>query len=640
MFLSSLSQLRHGMHERLGILAIFALGTLACGQPRTLPRIDGGSDRSTSDVSAGGDTTSDVGTPDLPGDRTDLAVAPDGGTGGSSGGGTGGLGAGGRGQGGGAGTVTGGAGGSGTGGSGAGGNGAGGTGAVGGGTGGSGAGGNGAGGSGSGGTCGGTATPPSVPTLLRPMRGFYSGSLHAPANVATLRPTFTWSPVASTCGALTYEIQLDNSCAAGSLGACTFPSPEVNATGLTQTSYAPAQSLPVSTAVPVGAFYAWRVRACDGALHCSAWSEVRYLHVGSVREDVNGDGYGDLLGWNGDGLDAYLGGAQFVGTGPAAHITIPNACSGATTFLGDVNGDGFGDFLAMENYAPTAGCVPVLFYGGATVTALQSLLLTKTAGGPSTIMNLRSAGDFNGDGYADLIIQWAYGVTTPKAQVRIFWGGSAISTNPDLTIPGPYDNFEGFSDSGRLGDLNGDGYEDVGLFAFDLMNPVGKMQIFFGGPAPDTTADGEVMAAQAPGKIGPAGDVNGDGYDDALLLVGNNFGLLRGGPSPAGPLSPMLTATSPNSILGGFDIDGDHFSDFAVGLASSSLLLYRGGATPTLVQNGLSHCFGSPVTFSDHDGDGRADIVITGNNVQWAGSDGTTDPRPQQIFALTGDVTR
>src|SRR4051794_12349915 len=100
---SSPSQLPYCMYQRVGILAILALGALACGQPRTLPRIDGGSDRSTSDVSASGDTMIDVGTPDLTGDRTDLAAAPDGSTGGSSGGGTGGLGAGGRGQGGGAG---------------------------------------------------------------------------------------------------------------------------------------------------------------------------------------------------------------------------------------------------------------------------------------------------------------------------------------------------------------------------------------------------------------------------------------------------------------------------------------------------------------------------------------------------------
>jgi hypothetical protein len=32
-------------------------------------------------------------------------------------------------------------------------------------------------------------------------------------------------------------------------------------------------------------------------------------------------------------------------------------------------------------------------------------MLTKTAGGPSTMMQVGSAGDFNGDGFADLIVQ-------------------------------------------------------------------------------------------------------------------------------------------------------------------------------------------------------------------------------------------
>ena len=115
------------------------------------------------------------------------------------------------------------------------------------------------------------------------------------AAVSTLRPTFSWVAVPQTCGTVSYQIQGDDSCSPGALEACAFSSPELDAKGIAATSYTPPVSLKVSAAPPVGAFYAWRVRACDASIRCGAWSEVRYLHVGRVREDINGDGYGDLL---------------------------------------------------------------------------------------------------------------------------------------------------------------------------------------------------------------------------------------------------------------------------------------------------------------------------------------------------------
>src|SRR5262245_48643876 len=92
-------------------------------------------------------------------------------------------------------------------------------------------------------------------------------------------PTFSWAAVAPTCGDIRYEIQADDSCAPGALDACTFPSPELDAKGIADLTYAPATDLKVSTVPPVGAFYAWRVRACDASTLCGAWSEARYLHV-------------------------------------------------------------------------------------------------------------------------------------------------------------------------------------------------------------------------------------------------------------------------------------------------------------------------------------------------------------------------
>jgi hypothetical protein len=186
------------------------------------------------------------------------------------------------------------------------------------------------------------------------MRGAYTGSLHAATALATLRPTFTWSAVAPTCGAITYEVQADDSCSPGALDACPFQSPELDATAVSTLAYAPSGDLKIRTTQPVGAFYGWRVRACDAGARCGPWSEVRYLHVGRVREDINGDGYGDLLALSNRGIEVYLGSSQFDVSAPSATI----AYSGGNfppSFVGDVNADGYSDLFGVTTYAPR-GC--------------------------------------------------------------------------------------------------------------------------------------------------------------------------------------------------------------------------------------------------------------------------------------------
>jgi FG-GAP-like repeat len=497
-----------------------------------------------------------------------------------------------------------------------------------------GAGGSAAGSGGGGGAC---PTLPAAPGLLRPMRGAYTGSLHAPAAMATLRPTFSWSAVAPTCGALTYQIQADDSCMPGALAACAFPSPELDAKGIAATKYAPAQDLKVATTAPVGAFYAWRVRACDGNAQCGAWSEVRYLHVGRVREDIDGDGYGDLLALSSDGLEVYLGTSQF-NPSNSSH-TLPYTGAGAPlSFVGDVNGDGFGDFFGTSSYSPSSGFAPTLYLGGHDVTALTTVILTKTAGGPSTMLLTNSAGDLNGDGFADLIVQWAYSITTPQTELRIFFGGATLANTPDLSIPGPYVNDYTLQHSGRIGDVNGDGFEDIALTAFsDGGSNGGVVQIFAGGPQPSKTVAASVTTTAATYQIEPAGDVNGDGFDDAVVvLAGTGYYLYAGAAQLPTAFANSWTAAWAAGAVGGFDLDRDGFADFLIGNGMvAAPALYRGTATgATVVSGALANLTASVIVgFSDHDGDGRPDFIGTsgqasgGASVEWAGSDGTTNPR-------------
>ena len=160
-----------------------------------------------------------------------------------------------------------------------------------------------------------------------------------------------------------------------------------------------AVALKVSKAPPVGAFYAWRVRACDASLRCGAWTEVRYLHVGRVREDIDGDSYGDLLALSDRGVEAYLGRSQFDVSAP--NVTI---AYGGEVRRGSRRGrkrGGYRRSLRTSSLSPSRGRRPK--------APLQRRITTwpdrpwqssprrrRTVYTDATT----SAGDMNGDGFA------------------------------------------------------------------------------------------------------------------------------------------------------------------------------------------------------------------------------------------------
>src|SRR4051812_46614164 len=60
-----------------------------------------------------------------------------------------------------------------------------------------------------------------VPAPLRPWNGEMTGSAHA---LRALRPRFQWKTVDA---ALTYDLQVDDSCPAAAFAVCPFTSPEI-----------------------------------------------------------------------------------------------------------------------------------------------------------------------------------------------------------------------------------------------------------------------------------------------------------------------------------------------------------------------------------------------------------------------------
>ena len=271
-----------------------------------------------------------------------------------------------------------------------------------------------------------------------------------------------------------------------------------------------------------------------------------YLGSASMNNNpdiiLNGENSTDKFGWsvsgagdiNGDGFDDVISGAPDFSGGkgkiyvyygaasmdPYSDITKTGTTSSgyfgySVSEAGDFNKDGFSDIIAGA-YGMNISMGKVYFYQYRTdpPRTVSDLTLSAEPGSGFGIIS-SDAGDVNGDGYSDFITSTVYGT----GKVFIYFGSMNMDNVPDFSKSGAY----GFGQCvSGAGDVNGDGYDDViiGWNSVNL-NGDGKAQIFFGGPSMDTIADVTMYEQQNYTRFGQslsdAGDVNHDGYDDVII---------------------------------------------------------------------------------------------------------------------------
>jgi len=159
---------------------------------------------------------------------------------------------------------------------------------------------------------------------------------------------------------------------------------------------------------------------------------------------------------------------------------------------GDVNGDGYADLVVgAYGYDSFRGKAYVYHGSASGLSALANWTATGENTGDTFGWSVGTAGDVNGDGKADLVVG-AYGYDGNRGKAYVYHGSaSGLSTSANWTDIGENTGDRFGSSVGTAGDVNGSGKADLVVGAYGYDGNRGKAYVYHGSPldspgAPDS----------------------------------------------------------------------------------------------------------------------------------------------------------
>jgi len=399
--------------------------------------------------------------------------------------------------------------------------------------------------------------------------------------------------------------------------------------------------------------------------------------------DVNGDGYGDVAVSNfgaigpasteDDDDSWYMGAVElFYGSSAGLPSSSSWAAGGlqqgagwgaAVAGVGDFDGDGYADLAVGApawdgNYYPNEGAVFIHAGSSSGPGAMATWSALGNMYSASLGESLASAGDVNGDGFADLVAgapDWDAGNYQDGAAL-LYLGGAASGTLTVswVTLGGEYQEWRGTSVS-SAGDVDGDGFSELLIGAPGWGGSSGGQDrglalLFAGagaGPAesPDWSDESNQDSALFGTSVAGVGDINRDARDDVVIgAPGYDGGYNNEGRVffYQGTTSGLATYTSwtadgdapdaalGSSVAGAGDVNDDGYDDLVVGAPGSSgdqgfFRVWYGdspspAADPDVEVSGTDdEQLGSAVAGAgDVNGDGYADVLVGAEH--WSGN--------------------
>jgi len=301
----------------------------------------------------------------------------------------------------------------------------------------------------------------------------------------------------------------------------------------------------------------------------------------SSAGDVNGDGYPDLVvgSWVSSSAYVYLSGPEGIEPQPLVEIQefagLFPIFGVSVSSAGDVNGDGYADVVGGN---PIESSIYVYFGSASGPSNADSVTLYSPSEGAGMGISADGTCDVNGDGFADVI------AGNGTSQAVVFHGGPEGPSPDDATVldgetlcPDGTCNF-GISVA-CAGDVNGDGFGDVVVGSHAVLGAM----VFEGGPLGVTAESPTILEGLGTFgiSVAAAGDINGDGFSDVLSAGDGEFFVHFGSAEGVDPIAGIVRTSEVASfgaaVVGGRDVNGDGFMDVIVGAPSAaSAYLYLG----------------------------------------------------------------